>query len=381
MKEQLKKIIMNLIPDYKSFINSYNNTVLCSYVNDGFLLNKNSKKLLTHGNKIEAILIKEVFNDLGFNFIAIRYDKDINLGKYEKYNPAIVFGIEPNFEILCNKFPEALKIYYATGSFIEHQNNMVKFRTDYVNNLRNSDIPYYRMVPNNKAAYLADYIIQIGSDYTIDTYPEELRKKIFIIRQSSFEFLKMDKQKKFELYERNNYMWFGSNGTILKGLDLVLEYFKSNPHLYLNIIGPIDREFEETYKFELYELPNITYHGYIPIYDSKIVEIANKCSFLIYPSASEAGAPGSVINMMRLGLIPILVKYCSFNEILDIGFLIEDLTISSIENSIEKSQQMNNEELLFKFEECMYYATSNFTQNNFKNDFRLVCERILSGVN
>lgn len=378
MKDKLKKMIVNLIPDYKSMVNDSNNIVLCSYINDGFILSKNSKKLLTHGNKIESIIIKEVFNELGFNFISIRYNKKINLKKYKDMNPKIIFGIEPNFEKLCEEFPNAIKIYYATGAYVDHQNSMVIKRTDEVNAKKNSNIPYYRTVKENKAARIADYIIQIGSKYTIETYPEELRKKILLIRQSSFEFLNLEIDKKKNIFSTKDYLWFGSNGSILKGLDLVIEYFKKNEDLNLHIIGPLDKEFEDVYRNELYKSRNIKYHGYIPIYDSRLIEITNKCTFILYPSASEGGVPGSVLNMMRLGLIPIVSKYASFNEIKEIGFLLDDLSIESISKTIKLTQSLSKDDIINNSRKSYEYVNDNHNLMEFENDIRLMIQMILN---
>ncbi|MDK0881997.1 glycosyltransferase [Clostridium perfringens] len=380
MKKFLKKIIINIVPSYKSIIGKQNKKVICSYINDSFLFEKtNSNILLKHGNKREALVIRDVFNELGFNFYSIRYDKSMRINKYKKWsNPQIVFGIEPNFEKLSEKYNKSIKIYYATGAYKEHQNKMIKIRTDYVNEYKLSKIPYYRMVSENNAAFKADYIIQIGSKYTIETYPKELRDKIYTIRQSSFEFLNLNINDKKKAYKKNNYMWFGSNGSILKGLDILLEYFKNDPMVNLHIVGPIDDEFIDVFKEELFCTNNINYYGYIPIYDSKLIEIANKCSFIIYPSASEGGVPGSVLNMMKLGLIPILSKYASFDEIDQLGIKIDELNQKQINKAIRKSKKLNEKELEIKFIECSKYVNDNHTLKTFKEDFKRALLKILS---
>ncbi|WP_029162234.1 glycosyltransferase [Clostridium scatologenes] len=377
MKKLLKNIIINLMPDYKSIINRQGKSVLFSYINDGYWLKKGSKKLLTHGNKLESLVIKNIFNEFGFNFYSIRYDKKIDVKKYRKVNPKIIFGIEPNFEKLCRAYPDAIKIYYATGAYVEHQNNMVKIRTDYVNNKKQCNIPYYRMVPENNAAKLADYIIQIGSGYTIETYPKKLRNKIILIRQSSFEFLNLDIEEKKKVFDKKSYLWFGSNGSILKGLDLVLDYFKKNKNLYLHIIGSIDKEFKKVYEKELFYTQNIIYHGYIPIYDPQIVEIANKCSFIIYPSVSEGGIPGSVINMMRLGIIPITGIYASSKDIEKYGYILKNTKLTSIDNMIQETQKISDDNLIYKFKACSEYSKNNYNLKVFESDFKSSLNEVL----
>ena len=57
--------------------------------------------------------------------------------------------------------------------------------TDYVNVTYDAHIPYQRLVTPHKSIELADYILQIGSSYTILTYPPICQSKIEIIQQTS----------------------------------------------------------------------------------------------------------------------------------------------------------------------------------------------------
>jgi len=126
-----KKIIKKINPEKQIFVSRIANSekwVCVSYIADPFYHKGNKEYMSRHQNKKESLLIVDVFNELGYNVFVINH-------KYKKLPPSninfdIIFGIEPNFEKLCVKYPFAWKIYYATGAYFEHQNSAIKKRTD-----------------------------------------------------------------------------------------------------------------------------------------------------------------------------------------------------------------------------------------------------------
>lgn len=375
---KLFRYFNQILPNYKKKLNKINKTVIFSYLNTPYWLKNCTKYMISHNNRSESVIIKDIFLEKEFNFISLRFDKK-NMWQANK-NPEIIFGIEPNFIALSELYPFATKIYYATGAYYEHQNRVIIERTDQLNIFRKSAIPYSRLVIENNAAETADYIFQIGSQATISTYPEHLRKKIFLIRPTTFDFLKLDIEKKMRQHSKFNFMWIGSNGSVLKGLDLLLLYFKNHLNLHLYVVGNIDIEFSEEFSEELYHSENIHYMGYHRMDDETLNSIASKCTFIIFPSASE-GIPGSVINMMKLGLIPIVSRYAGFDGIDSIGFVVEDLSIKSVEKSINKAMLIQEESLMGRFLECSSFIESNFNIDVFKNDVQEALERVMKNEN
>jgi glycosyltransferase involved in cell wall biosynthesis len=254
---------------------------------------------------------------------------------------------------------------------------MIINRTDEVNRKRKSNISYYRLVNDHKSVELADFIVQIGTNYTIQTYPEQFKKKIKLIRQSSFEFLNYNENLKKEKFEKNVFLWFGGRGAILKGLDLVLEYFSKNKDLVLHVVGPVEEQFCKVYEKELFFSSNIYFHGYLPVYSEKFLKIANEASFIILPSASEGGIPGSVINALRLGMIPIVSKYAAMDDIMEYGFLIESLSAEGIEKAVKKSLRLSKEDILNLFRKNYNFVSSNFNIKTFSSDFESVISDII----
>jgi hypothetical protein len=374
---KLRKLI-TLIPNYRKRKKTNKLVVIFSYINIVYYFSWLKKWMETHGNKKEAIVIKNVFLKKGYNFYSVRFNGTISKNKLS--TPNVVFGIEPNFVKLCELFPDSFKVYYATGSYFKHQNSSIVKRTDDVNMRLSSNIPYNRLVDEHDSVLKADLIVQKGTKITLDTYPEEYRHKIRLISHSSFEFLNYNHEEKKKKFEKNRFLWFGSTGSILKGLDLVLDYFSVNTNIILDIVGPIDSAFMEIYKDKIYNCPNIFYHGYLQISSKKMKKIALKNAFIILPSASEGNPPGSVINMMKLGLIPVVTKFAAFDEIEEYGILINSLDNSGIKNAVTYCLSLNNMQLIKMFEKANQYVENNHTLNHFKNDLEKILGEITNKI-
>lgn len=234
-----------------------------SYIPEVYYKKKDLHYMLSHQNKREALIIGEIFHRLGYNVkVALFNDsKECDDRKYD-----IIFGLEPNFITMCKKNPKALKIYYATGAYWEHQIASVITQTDLFNKTHNTHLQYSRLVKPHNSCEIADTIFQIGSSFTIKTYPQKLQQKIKIINQSSNFTGLCNLEKKLETTSNTEFIWFGSDGSILKGLDIVIEYFMQNTQLKLHIVGPIDPDFKDYFQPRTKKYTNIIWYGFLHTY-------------------------------------------------------------------------------------------------------------------
>ncbi|QTA38481.1 hypothetical protein JYK00_02860 [Thermosipho ferrireducens] len=371
----MKSIISNAFGTYKKIYKKNYPWVLVSYLTLPFYLKKIKRYMLAHQNRYGALVLFECFKRFNFNYYGIQYNKTNLKINLDKEQVKIVFGIEPNFLRLSNYYPDSIKIYFATGAYYKHQNKMIISRTDEVNKKKKANLKYVRMVPEHNSAEIADYIFQIGSKYTIETYPSNLRSKIRLVRQGTFDFLKYNEKLKKEKFNDKVFLWFGGKGAILKGLDLVLDYFSKNDEYKLHVVGPVEPDFQKIFEKELFYTSNIYFHGSLKIHSKKLYEISLETSFIILPSASEGGVPGSVLNMMRLGMIPLVSKYAAFDEIEDYGYLIKDLSVDGIKEVIEKTKRLTSDELIKIFKKNSEYAQG-YSYNNFYLDVKNELEKI-----
>ena len=320
-----------------------------------------------HQNRREALVIKDVLFNNGYNVVFEQFNKKMTQWNFLYKNKFdLVFGLEPNFVTIAKKNPLAKKIYYATGAYYKHQNKMIQLRTENFNQKYNTSYPLRRTVMPHDSIIIANSILQIGSTFTVETYPVECRNKITLIDQSSNIVSSFQKEKKIKYMKKDEYIWFGGGGNILKGLDIVIEYFSKHPEYKLHIVGNIEEAILENMNVDSFN--NILLHGYMDVASSDFINIAYQCAFCIYPSASEGGCPGTVIQLMNFGVIPIVSKWASFNEIENYGFII-DLNIDSIHQGITWSQNLSISQLHDKSISCAMFASSKWNLNRFKQQF------------
>lgn len=338
-----------------------------SYIAEVYYRKNDISYMNGHQNKKEALAIGKIFHKLNYNVTIADFNRPKECKK-RKYD--IIFGLEPNFESMCRKNPNALKIYYATGAFWKHQSNMVQKRTDLFNKEHRTNLAYSRMVSPHDSCQIADYIIQIGSSFTISTYPTELQNKIRTVNQSCNFYGRYEQTLKKQFISQKDFMWFGSSGSILKGLDLVIEYFMKHPEYNLHVVGPLDEDFEIYYRERIKKHENIILYGFLDTSSEKFLEVAYKSCANIFPSASEGGCPGSVITLMKAGVIPIVSKWAAFNEINEYGYLLKDLSIEEIGKSIRWVSQQTVQDVLLLSQRCVEYSTSTFNLERFEQEFR-----------
>ncbi len=374
MKEYLKRLYSHwIVPNHK-FKTKFplRGNALISYLPFSLIRKPTTK----HQNRHNGKIILDTLLNLGFNVDLVFYKKqhflpDLN----KKYD--LIFGLEPLFETYSRHNPNAIKIYYATGAYWEYQNESILNRTAYVNRKRNTNLDAARLVKGHNSCEIADYIIQLGNSETIKTYPLDLQGKIKIVHESAFEFLNFDFQTKNFQRAKKKFLWFGGKGAILKGLDLLLEFFSEHTELTLYVCGLIEDDFMKEYKYELYLCENIQYLGWVDIDSDLIKELALECGFVVLPSASE-GCPGSLINMMKMGLIPIASKIAMAKGIEDFNkFVIQDLTLRGISRVLNEAQQCNEKELYHHAKVSQEHANTNHSQEIFQQDLtdtlRTIC--------
>ncbi|WP_195630440.1 glycosyltransferase [Bacteroides finegoldii] len=333
--------------------------VYISYISESFYRIEDKQYFNSHQNIRESIEIVRLFNEKGYN-VYVQSPKSRR--KLPHIDFKIVFGIEPNFIRAVKKYSSAKMIYYATGAFIDHQNNQVRQMTDYINNTYNSNLRYVRLIPEHRSAYLADYIVQIGSNYTIETYPEELRKKIRIVRQSTQTVISSPP---VQYAEENEFFFMSSTGNALKGLSLLVEYFSQHQDLRLNIVGTI----EDNFKSAMSSLftSNIVFWGYLDINGIVFSDLSKRCNFVIYPSGSE-GMPGAVLNSMKKGLIPITTRWAAVDNIEELGFLMPSWSIDGIDSGVKWALSLSKDQVKKLRLKSFEFVKDNFTIENFSND-------------
>lgn len=342
--------------------------VYVAYITEVFYSQDDRSIQNRHQNQREALAQVEVFHELGYNVYVQFYlsDRPIPHRKFD-----IVFGHEPDFVRAALMNPDALKVHYVPGAYIDHRNGQIIKMTDAVNQKYHCSIPYRRLLEyanpdhSSKVAYeMADRILMIGSHFTVDTFPAHLHSKIVTIHQSTQSMANTDD---IQYASPDEYFFMGSNGNLLKGVSLLIEYFVKHPEYVLHIVGPIEDDVMTTFKSIITD--NIKFYGFVDVNSDEMSCIMNRCNFIIYPSGSE-GMPGAVLNSMKHGLIPIVTKWAAFDEVGEYGYVLEDWTVDAIEKGVAWSRSLSPESVLDLKLKCAKYIYDTYTIERYKKEFK-----------
>lgn len=226
----------------------------------------------------------------------------------------------------------------------------------------------HRIIEHNLAIENADYAVTYGNEFTLSTY-RYAKKPLFRVPISTCALFPSPENKNYDAC-RSNFLWFGSDGLVHKGLDLVLEAFAELPDHHLHVCGPLQREkdFEKAFYNELYETPNIHAYRWIDVNGAEFAEITNKCLGIVYASCSEAGG-GSVVTCMHAGLIPI-VSYEASVDVDDFGVVLKDNSIDAIKNTVQMVSNLPVEQLQQMARRAWEFARTNHTRERFAEEYK-----------
>lgn len=324
-------------------------------------------KIEFHTNLIEINLIIKILLSKGFNLTVV--DRSASKKIIEKL-------LSKNYDLLLtscagNSSPftafiqENIKakkvIAYAAGPDPNISNNLVfKRHNDCKERLNYKNFFTRRFVKGEveelKSRFIkSDYIFCLGKEFSLKTY-SQYKKKMFGINptiSTNLDFNLSDISNK----NPKRLIYFGGNGAICKGLDLVidsiLEIGKSH-EIYLDIFGPgykkshkstfIEEDFWNYYSKVLKNCSFIKVHGFVPIGSKLFLEKTLNCSFNIFPTASE-GCATSVITCMRRAIIPVVNYEAGINNVEDFGILLKSNKFNDVKKTIEKCISMSQEEV------------------------------------
>jgi len=345
--------------------------VLLSYDTGPFLTDK---PYYYHSNQWECAEIARLFLERSFSVDVIRWD---NISFRPKQNYAIIVDIHQNIERLLPFLkPDCVKIMHITASHWLFQNTAEYRRLLALKERRQAAVSPRRLMPPAKNIEHADYATILGGGFSKSTY-EYAQKTFFPIPLSTTKLFDKPTKKDFELC-RKNFIWIGGGGAVLKGLDLVLEYFSEHPDYNLTVCKNMKAEpdFEKLYSKELYETPNIKMMGKINIADKKFVEIINNSLGLIFPSSSE-GQSGSVITSIHAGLIPIISRESGV-DVENFGIVLKNNSKESIGEAINLLAKESSSRLRERAYAAWEYARQHHTQETFSRAYAQAIDSIIA---
>lgn len=171
---------------------------------------------------------------------------------------------------------------------------------------------------------------------------------------------------------KDRFVWFGSSGAILKGLDILLDVFSSMPEATLYICGLYgsDRWLLDGYE----QCSNIVDCGFVDVASDRYLELLAKASWVILPSASE-GMATSVLTCMRHGLIPIVTDAAGV-DVGDLGIRLKDYKVDYIRSVIEQARTLTDKEIEERRQKTYDVANRLYSIERFAEDFRRIMKRV-----
>lgn len=352
---------------------------LLSYITRPFILSNNSISCNSQFSNFGiARSIVRVLNELGYIVDIVEWD-DIKFQPTKKYDLFIGHG-GCNFKHIARRLSkDTMKIYFSTGLYWQEGNRREKERFDNLRKRRNVRLPYDRWIKYSEeyANKSADGIICLGNHVAKESYSKfplviNLNNAAYSNDQYSLE------TKDFSV-ARQNFYFFAGGGNVHKGLALLLEAFSQVENANLYICQEIDKEFYKLYRHELEDCPNIHLVGWVPMRGQEFYDLVNKCAFLIYPSCSE-GQPGTVIECMHFGLIPILSKESNVDTG-DYGITLNSCQIEEIINVIQDLSQRSPEWCKDMSLLVQTVAASEFSEEAFLKNMKKGIEYIIKKKN
>jgi glycosyltransferase involved in cell wall biosynthesis len=384
MKELIKRLLFDIFGIITSrrdkrivSLRSGNNNkgiVLLSYVIDPFLKRNLENIPISHTKYWESLQIAKTFLEFGFDVDVINYDNSLF---FPKKNYDIFIGSRVHFEKTAQRLnPDCIKIAHLTISHWCYNNKAHCERLLSVQKKKGVTIYPEKMAETNLAIEYADFATILGNHVTIDTY-KYANKKIYPVRISTPVLFPWMANKNFDEC-RKNFLWFGSEGLVHKGLDIVLEVFSEMPNYNLTVCGPVSKEedFERTYYKELYQTPNIKTVGWVDINSKVFHEIINNSIAFVYPSCAE-GQSGGVVTCLHASLIPIVSIQSGVDISDDFGISLRQCTHDELKKSIIHVSQLKKHDLEKMAKKAWEFARENHTRETFSRDYKNAIVSIL----
>ncbi|MFI0347201.1 MAG: glycosyltransferase [Chthoniobacterales bacterium] len=379
MIEQIKKFIFqkktsSLIRLFPK--NSSRGTVVISYLTWPFCEGHNSVRARGHTNAFEVVTIAEIYQELGYTVEVVDYDNNNYLPPKDCSLAIDLHGQLARWNKTLPK--NCLRILHATGAHWSFANEAEQARLAAIKKRRGVALAPRRQVPLSPSAELADQIVVLGNEFTMQSFAFANKPITRIPISSAYEF-SWPKNRDFSLAKKK-FLWLGSYGMVHKGLDLALEAFAQMPELRLTICGRPEKEedFFKLYEKELLHTPNIKLHGWIDMASTEFLEIAATHAGIIYPSCSEGGG-GCVIHCMHAGMIPLCTREASV-DLQDFGMFINDGTVEAVVEAARKIAALPDEEVERRARFACEHVRVHHTREEFKKNYRSFAVKMIETI-
>lgn len=350
---------------------------LLYYKTDIFIEGKRSN-VYKHTNNNEILIICRLLSQFGYSIDIIdrtaelsQIDK-LKRNSYDLYISNNAGNCARHDQYILENFDLSVKVGYAAGPEPQKSVEITqKAHDEFIARNRFDKIKVRRLVVYGRldsSRYEGfDAIFAVANQFSEETYaslyPSIPFHNVYPALSNAISFDLSALASK----AANRFFYFGGNGLITKGLDLVLEAFDGQKDLFLDIGGPEDEtDFWGFYSPLLARNENnIRFNGFMDIHGDVFNHVCRKTAFVIFASCSE-GIATSVLTCQRAGLIPV-VTYESGVDIEDFGFMIKR-DIGHIKETIQRLSNMPLSEIKARSVKS-YLSSLKYSPDGFKTSF------------
>lgn len=359
------------------FDSNYNKKALISYLTNSFKKGAENK----HTNHLECYWAAHALHNLGYSVDVVDYDHQgqIDFSKY-----AVIYGFGDSFEkSFFDKRFIGKRIVYSPGCNTVYSNKVSAKRLLEFQKMGGRPDPELIRTTNNAwplQKYLSDAIICLGNDFVLNTYKDDFDGLKYyqincfpLVRETNIPIA----EKNFDQI-RNNLLWFGSQGSVHKGLDLALELVNRNNEIKLFIRGlntKIESAVLEPYQ-HLIEQGRIDVKPYVDLQSDEFKELMMSCGAAIFPSSSEGGAAALLTVMTYGGLIPIFTKSCGL-DIQTLGFMANEPAVEELQKALNNYLRLSSAELKTNSLRVQKAVSELYNQREYTKNIQLILQDFL----
>lgn len=356
--------------------NNSQKRVLISYLSlKGIDLTKVNHAAFLHYNQILHYFISRGFC---IDTCFCLDEKAVDRLHYRKYD--VIFGFGTAFKCFCSQMdipnrilfimennPEVvISKYQERVDYFKQRHPKISLRKDHVRDeYFDKDIFYYA----NKCLHMtSNYNAQSLKPY----FNEVMTIKANAIFNNDYEFNE-EEVLSWIPFSKKCFLWFGSDGFIHKGVDLLLDTFRQLPDFYIDFYGLNDKEKP---LFNKLKTCNAKDCGYIYVQSSEFIEnVIKRHCFLVFPSCSE-GMSTAVCTCMAHGIIPIVTKESGFDPHPSI-IILHSYRIEDLKDVIEKVSSFSDDKILEMRRQAYEYGRKEYSLTHFNEHFSKIMDKML----
>ncbi len=309
---------------------------------------------------------------LGFTVDIVRFDDTAFLP--QRSYDLFVGHAGVNFRQLADQLaPATPAVYFAASTQWEFFNAQEAARHAALAARRGVDLPPDRQVEASEewALTRADGIIALGNGFAAETYARY--PAVYTLHNAAFDETRSLPTKHYE-EARRHFCFFAGGGNVHKGLDVLLEAFaESDAHLH--VATYLEPAFAKIYERELTRCPNIHALGWVRLRSRQFYDLMAHCAYAVLPSCSE-GSPGSVVECMYHGLIPVVSREATLDTD-DFGVMLESCEPTALARTVRELTALAPETVTARSARTLEVARTAYSATAFVDNMTAALAAIL----